>query len=73
MLHVIDARNIERMLPMTLQLIEAGLPIILVVNILDEAERLGMQFDLKKLQKNLTYFATGLHCLFPSLSVVILS
>jgi small GTP-binding protein len=36
--HVIDARNIERMLPMTLQLIEAGLPLILVVNILDEAQ-----------------------------------
>jgi len=52
-LHVIDARNIERMLPMTLQLIEAGLPIILVVNILDEAKRLGMQFDLQKLQSNL--------------------
>ncbi|PLX91984.1 MAG: ferrous iron transport protein B [Desulfuromonas sp.] len=52
-LHVIDARNIERMLPMTLQLIEAGLPIILVVNILDEAKRLGMQIDLKRLQLNL--------------------
>ncbi|SHI52932.1 ferrous iron transport protein B [Malonomonas rubra DSM 5091] len=52
-LHVIDARNIERMLPMTLQLIEAGLPIILVVNILDEAKRLGMEIDLQKLQKNL--------------------
>jgi len=52
-LHVIDARNIERMLPMTLQLIEAGLPIILVVNILDEAKRLGMQIDLQKLQANL--------------------
>ena len=32
--HVIDARNLERMLPMTLQLIEAGLPVILVVNII---------------------------------------
>ncbi|WP_303720552.1 ferrous iron transport protein B [Malonomonas rubra] len=52
-LHVIDARNIERMLPMTLQLIEAGLPIILVVNILDEAKRLGMQINLQKLQQNL--------------------
>lgn len=51
--HVIDARNIERMLPMTLQLIEAGLPVILVVNILDEAKRLGMQIDLEKLQDNL--------------------
>ncbi|OEU74120.1 MAG: ferrous iron transport protein B [Desulfuromonadales bacterium C00003093] len=52
-LHVIDARNIERMLPMTLQLIEAGLPVILVVNILDEAKRLGMHLDLELLQQNL--------------------
>ncbi len=51
--HVIDARNIERMLPMTLQLIEAGLPVILVVNILDEAERLGMKLDLNLLQQHL--------------------
>ncbi len=53
LLHVVDARNIERMLPMTLQLIEAGLPLILVVNILDEAERLGMKFDLPRLEQNL--------------------
>lgn len=52
-IHVIDARNIDRMLPMTMQLIEAGLPIILVVNILDEAKRLGMQIDLMTLQRNL--------------------
>lgn len=51
--HVIDARNIERMLPMTLQLVEAGLPIVLVVNILDEAERLGMKLDLEQLQQRL--------------------
>ncbi len=51
--HVIDARNIERMLPMTLQLVEAGLPIILVVNILDEAERLGMKLNLEQLQQRL--------------------
>jgi len=53
LLHVVDARNIERMLPMTLQLIEARQPVILVVNILDEAERLGMKFDLPRLQQNL--------------------
>jgi len=52
-IHVIDARNIERMLPMTLQLIEAGLPVVLVVNIIDEAKRLGMELDLKLLQENL--------------------
>jgi ferrous iron transport protein B len=51
--HVIDARNLERMLPMTLQLVEAGLPVVLVVNILDEAERLGMAIDIPLLQEKL--------------------
>ncbi len=48
--HVIDAKNIERMLPMTLQLIEAGLPVVLVVNLMDEAERIGFGIDLEKLE-----------------------
>jgi ferrous iron transport protein B len=48
-IHVIDAKNIERMLPMTLQLIEAGLPLMLVVNLLDEAEQLGLQLNLETL------------------------
>ncbi|HEX7973337.1 MAG TPA: FeoB small GTPase domain-containing protein [Anaerolineales bacterium] len=52
-LHVVDAKNLERMLPMTLQLIEAGLPVMLVVNLLDEAERLGVQVDLAVLQASL--------------------
>ncbi|HKL22690.1 MAG TPA: FeoB small GTPase domain-containing protein, partial [Tichowtungia sp.] len=52
-LHVIDARNLERMLPMTLQLIEAGLPVVLLVNILDEAERLGMRIDIPLLAEKL--------------------
>jgi ferrous iron transport protein B len=52
-LHVIDARNLERMLPMTLQLIEAGLPVVLLINIMDEAERIGMQVDIPLLQEKL--------------------
>lgn len=51
--HVIDARNIERMLPMTIQLIESGLPVILAVNIMDEAERIGMAIDFSLLQEKL--------------------
>lgn len=51
--HVLDARNLERMLAMTIQLIEAGLPVILVVNIMDEAERMGLNIDLKLLQQKL--------------------
>jgi ferrous iron transport protein B len=57
--HVIDARNIERMLPMTLQLIEAGLPVVLLVNIIDEAERLGMKIDIGLLQEKLQVPVVG--------------
>jgi ferrous iron transport protein B len=49
-IHVIDARNLERMLPMTVQLIETGLPLILVVNIIDEAERMGIAIDIELLR-----------------------
>jgi ferrous iron transport protein B len=51
--HVLDARNLERMLAMTIQLIEADLPVILVVNIMDEAERMGLTIDLELLQQRL--------------------
>lgn len=52
-IHVLDARNLERMLAMTLQLVEAGLPVILVVNIMDEAERMGLSIDIPLLQEKL--------------------
>ncbi len=52
-LHVVDAKNLERMLVMTLQLLEAGLPILLVLNIFDEAENLGIDIDIDKLGKEL--------------------
>lgn len=52
-LHVIDAKNLERMLPFTLQLIEAGLPVILVLNIMDEAERLGIKINIESMQQEL--------------------
>ena len=49
-IHVVDAKNLERMLPMTLQLVEAGLPLVLVVNLMDEAGRLGIEIDIPQLQ-----------------------
>lgn len=52
-LQVIDARNLERMLPMTLQLLEAGLPVILVLNIMDEAKKAGIKIDTARLEKEL--------------------
>ncbi|WP_410508393.1 ferrous iron transport protein B [Methanosarcina hadiensis] len=48
-LHVVDARNLRRMLSFTLQLLEAGLPVILVLNMMDEAEERGIKIDIKGL------------------------
>ncbi len=44
-LHIIDAKNLERMLNLTIQLIEADLPVILVINMIDEADKLGIKVD----------------------------
>ena len=52
-LHMIDAKNMERMLAFTLQLIEAGLPTILVLNMMDEAEKLGKKIKVDRLQEEL--------------------
>ena len=52
-IHVVDAKNLERMLPLTFQLIEAGFPLILDVNIIDEAERMGLKVDVQGLENEL--------------------
>ena len=52
-IQVVDAKNLERMLPFTFQLIEAGLPIVLNLNIMDEAEQLGLSIDTGRLQEEL--------------------
>lgn len=52
-IHVIDAKNLERMLSLTLQLIEAHLPAILVLNIMDEAQKEGVEIDIESLEKEL--------------------
>lgn len=52
-IHVVDAKNLARMLPLTLQLLEANLPVVLVVNIMDEAIRLGIHIDTQALEEKL--------------------
>lgn len=52
-LQVVDARDLERTLPLTFQLIEVGLPLILDLNMIDEAENLGLNFNLGALEKEL--------------------
>lgn len=52
-IHVVDAKNLGRMLPLTFQLIEAELPVILAVNMMDEAQQLGIEIKPEHLETEL--------------------
>lgn len=52
-IHVVDAKNLDRMLALTLQLLEAGLPVILLLNMMDEADRFHLHIDHHALAKRL--------------------
>lgn len=62
-LHVVDAKNLARMLPLTLQLIELGIPTILVLNMMDELERTGLQISVDALREQLAIPVVPTVCL----------
>jgi len=49
-INILDSTNLERNLLLTLQLIEAGFPILLSLNMCDDAAHKGISIDIKKLQ-----------------------
>lgn len=52
-LQVGDAKNLRRTLLLTMQLVETGLPIVLALNMLDEARSRGLQVDPAHLAREL--------------------
>lgn len=50
-INVIDASLLSRSLELTLQLLELKLPMIICLNMIDEAERKGIKIDIGKLSK----------------------
>jgi ferrous iron transport protein B len=52
-LHVVDGKNLDRSLTTTLELLDAELPVILVVNMIDECERAGINVDVGALAQRL--------------------
>lgn len=50
-INIIDASNIERNLYLTTQLLEMGKKIILALNMVDEAEKRNIKFDVDKLSE----------------------
>lgn len=52
-INVVDATNLERNLNLTLQLIETGKPMVVVLNMWDETTHRGIEIDAKTLEQEL--------------------
>ncbi len=50
-INVVDTTNLERNLYLTLELLEQNIPVIIALNIWDEAKHLGIHIDEKQLEK----------------------
>ena len=48
-INIIDASQLGRSLPLTLELIDLGIPIIVALNMMDEASRKGIEIDVEEL------------------------
>jgi ferrous iron transport protein B len=59
-LNIIDATNLERNLYLTTQLIEMKVPVVVVVNMIDIAEKQGIKINLDDLSKKLTLPVVGI-------------
>jgi ferrous iron transport protein B len=53
-INVVDATNLERNLLLTRQLLERNVPVVVALNMIDEARRKGIQIDLCRLEELLT-------------------
>ncbi len=51
--NIVDASNIQRNLFLTLQLLEMGLPVIVVLNMMDLADKRGIDIDVEHLSTHL--------------------
>ena len=49
-INVLDASNLERNLYLTTQLLELGKPVLFVLNMMDDAQRSGIQLDIPALE-----------------------
>src|SRR5258707_8451130 len=50
---IVDASNLERNLYLTTQALELGVPVVVALNMIDVAERQGLQIDVDRLSEQL--------------------
>ena len=55
MVVICDAASLERSLYMVLQILEAGISVVIAINFVEEAERKGIKIDYKRLEKSLLF------------------
>lgn len=53
LINIVDASNLERNLYLTVQLLEMGLPLVLCLNMMDIAEKRGLEIDISALSRKL--------------------
>lgn len=58
-INVLDATNLSRNLVLTLELLELGLEVLVVVNLVDEARQVGIEVDLSGLSRQLNCPVVG--------------
>lgn len=51
--NIVDASNIKRNLYLTFQLLEIGIPVVVVLNMMDVAQRRGIEINSQKIEKML--------------------
>lgn len=51
--NVVDSSNLERNLYLTIQLLELGIPVIIALNVFDEAEKKGFKFNIRAMEEML--------------------
>ena len=54
-INIVDATNIERNLYLTMQLMELDTPMVLALNMMDEAAKQGMTIDMERLSQRLGF------------------
>ncbi|MGN0684285.1 MAG: ferrous iron transport protein B [Oscillospiraceae bacterium] len=62
-LNIVDATNIRRNLYLTTQLLDLGIPMIIALNMVDEAKKLGILPDIARLSKGLGCEVIGISAL----------
>lgn len=53
LINIIDGKNIERNMYLTLQILETGIPTVVALNMMDEVESSGTKIDIDKISKAL--------------------